>query len=79
MMWSNVIGEVDAVELKYEIQVGGRVFRVRSEKGAEHMRRLAGVVEHRMQELASAVGTTDSVRLAIMTALTFAEELSEKD
>ena len=64
---------------KYEIQVSGRVFLVGSEKGEEHLRRIADSVEKRMQEIALTVKTADSARLAIMTALTFAEELSEKD
>jgi len=75
----NVVGEVDVVGLKYEIEVGGHVFRVGSEKGEEHLRRIATSVERRMREIASAVKTADSARLAIMTALTFAEELTDKD
>jgi cell division protein ZapA (FtsZ GTPase activity inhibitor) len=60
--------------VKYEIQVGGHVFQVGSEKGEEHVRMIANRVEQRMQELAAVVNTVDSVRLAIMAALTFAEE-----
>ena len=51
------------MEVKYEIQVGGQMFRVSSEKGEEHLRMLAGMVEHRMQEIAAAVRTVDSVSL----------------
>jgi cell division protein ZapA (FtsZ GTPase activity inhibitor) len=64
---------------KYDIQVGGHMVRVGSEKGEEHIRRIATSVEKRMQEIASAVKTVDAARLAIMTALTFAEELSDTD
>jgi cell division protein ZapA (FtsZ GTPase activity inhibitor) len=66
------------VGLKYEIEVGGHMFLVGSEKGEEHLRKIATSVERRMQEIASAVKTADSARLAIMTALTFAEELTDK-
>ena len=65
--------------LKYEIHVGGQVFIVCSEKGEAHVREIANVVEQRMQEIAAAVKTADSARLAIMTALTFAEEAQEQD
>jgi cell division protein ZapA (FtsZ GTPase activity inhibitor) len=71
--------EVEVVGQKYEIQVKGQVFLVGNEKGEEHLKRIANLVERRMQEIAATVKTADSARLAIMTALTFAEELSEKD
>lgn len=64
--------------LKYEIQVGSRMFLVESDKGEAHVRLIAHVVEQRMQELAVAFKTADSVRLALMTALTFAEEACEQ-
>jgi cell division protein ZapA (FtsZ GTPase activity inhibitor) len=60
--------------LQYEIQVRGYVFQVSSDKGEEHVRRIAQRVAQRMHELAAAGTTADSARLAIMTALTFAEE-----
>jgi cell division protein ZapA (FtsZ GTPase activity inhibitor) len=63
--------------VKYEIQVGGHVFQVGSDKGEAHVRSLASRVEQRLQELAAVVNTADSVRLALMTALTFAEEASD--
>jgi cell division protein ZapA (FtsZ GTPase activity inhibitor) len=63
--------------VQYEIQVGGHVFQVGSDKGEAHLRRVAQLVEHRMQEITAAVKTVDSARLAIMTALTFAEESSD--
>ena len=59
---------------KYEIEVRGYVFQVSSDKGEAHVRRIATRVEQRMHEIAAAVTTVDSARLAIMTALTFAEE-----
>jgi len=62
---------------KYEIEVRGYIFQVGSDKGEEHVRRIATRVEQRMQEIADAVTTVDSARLAIMTALTFAEEAPE--
>ena len=67
------------MELKYEIQVGSRRFLVESDKGEAHVRMIAHRVEQRMQQIAASVRTADSARLAIMTALTFAEEAWEQD
>jgi len=64
--------------LQYEIQVGGHVFQVGSDKGEAHVRRIANLVDQRMQELAAVAKTANSARLAIMTALTFAEESNEE-
>ena len=63
---------------KYEIKVAGRVLVVGSEKGEAQVRRIAVYVENRMQTIATKVSTPDSARIAIMTALSLAEELLEK-
>lgn len=62
---------------KYEVRVAGRVFLIGSTKGEDHVRTIAEYVDTRLQEIAAKVKTADSARLAIMTALTFAEELLE--
>jgi cell division protein ZapA (FtsZ GTPase activity inhibitor) len=69
--------EVDMAGQKYEVSVAGRVFLIGSEKGEAHVRTIAEYVDHRMQEIAGKVKTADSARLAIMMALTLAEELLE--
>ncbi len=63
---------------KYEIHVGRHRFMVESDKGEAHVRMIATMVEQRLQELAAVVTAADSARLAIMTALTFAEEACEQ-
>ena len=63
---------------KYEIKVAGRVLVVGSEKGEAQVRRIADYVENRMQTIASKVHTPDTARIALMTALSLAEELFEK-
>jgi len=62
---------------KYEIQVAGRVIVVGSEKGEAQIKRIAEYVETRMQQIARTAKTSDSIRLALMTALSLAEELLE--
>jgi cell division protein ZapA (FtsZ GTPase activity inhibitor) len=63
---------------KYEIKVAGRVLVVGSDKGEMKVRRIAEYVENRMQTIASKVHTPDTARIALMTALSLAEELFEK-
>ncbi len=63
---------------KYELQVAGRVIVVGSEKEEPQVRRIVEYVEHRMQVIAQKAKTPDSLRLALMTALSLAEELLEK-
>jgi len=62
---------------KYEITVAGKTFRVGSEKGEAHVRTVADYVEQRLQQIARAVTTADSARIALMTAMTLADELLE--
>ena len=63
---------------KYEIRVAGRVLVVGSDKGEVQVRKIAAYVENRMQMIASKVHTPDTGRIALMTALSLAEELFEK-
>jgi len=58
---------------KYEIQVAGRVIVVGSEKGEAQVKRIAEYVETRMQQIARTAKTPDSIRLALMTALSLAK------
>ena len=62
---------------KYEITVAGKTFRVGSEKGEAHVRTVGDYVEQRLQQVARAVTTADSARIALMTAMTLADELLE--
>ena len=63
---------------KYEIKMAGRVLMVGSEKGESQVMRIAEYVENRMQTIANKVRTPDTARIALMTALSLAEELFEK-
>ncbi len=62
---------------KYEIKVAGRLLVVGSEKGEAEVRRIAEYVENRIQTIASKVNTMDTARIALMAALSLAEELFE--
>jgi cell division protein ZapA (FtsZ GTPase activity inhibitor) len=60
---------------KYEITVAGRTFLVESEWGEAHVRNVAGYVEQRLRAVSHNARTVDLARIALMTALTLAEEL----
>lgn len=60
---------------KYEVRLAGRTIIVSSEKEKAHVMRIVDYVEKRMQKIESTVHTADSMRIALMTALTLAEEL----
>jgi cell division protein ZapA (FtsZ GTPase activity inhibitor) len=66
---------VEVVAEKFEITVAGKTFLVGSERGETYVRSVADYVEKRMQKIGSMVHTADSMRIALMTALTLAEEL----
>ncbi len=58
-----------------EIEIFGAVYRVRSDDDEEYMQELAGVVDRKMQEIASQVSTVDTAKIAVLTALNLADEL----
>jgi cell division protein ZapA (FtsZ GTPase activity inhibitor) len=57
-----------------EVKIFGQIFRLISEKSEEDMRQIAAYVDHRMQQLADRTQTAVLLRVAIMAALTIADE-----
>jgi cell division protein ZapA (FtsZ GTPase activity inhibitor) len=66
---------VEVVAEKYAITISGKTFFVGSERGETHVRTVAAYVEQRLQAIASTVRTADAARIALMMAITLAEEL----
>src|SRR5262245_61059035 len=56
-----------------EVEVWGQRFVLRSEKSAEEVRQIAAYVDHRLRQVAEQ-GRTGLLRLAIMAALTVADD-----
>ena len=57
-----------------EVAIFGQTFTLRSEKSAAEMRQIAAYVDQRMCEVAEQARTAIQVRVAIMAALTIADE-----
>jgi len=59
-----------------EVEIFGATYVIRGGQEPEYLTQLADEVDRRMRELASHTVTPDSGRLAILTALNLADELS---
>ena len=60
------------VEVK--VEVFGQHFALRSEKSEEEVRQIAAYVEHRVQQMMAQQGWASVLRVALMAALTIADE-----
>lgn len=58
-----------------EIEIFGAVYPVRGDKDPEYLQKLATLVDDRMREIARQVQTVDTGKIAVLTALNFADEL----
>ena len=63
----------------YEVEVGGYVFRVASERGAEYLEAVAAYMEQKLRARVQASKAVSPARVAIMAALEIADELFERD
>jgi cell division protein ZapA len=60
------------------VTINGRQYRMACEDGQEdHLRRLAKDLDHRIDQLKASFGAIGDMRLAVMAALTIADELSD--
>jgi cell division protein ZapA len=60
-----------------EVDIFGSTFRLRGGSDADHLRRLATLVDAKMREVGSHTGLVDTAKIAILAALNLAEELYE--
>lgn len=59
-----------------EVEIFGSVYPVRGDSGAEALHGLARIVDERMHDVAKHIGTHDTAKVAVLTALNLADELS---
>lgn len=59
----------------YKVVIYNQTYNLRSDHGEEYILELAEYVDKRMNEIASASMTVDSLRVAILAALQIADEL----
>ncbi len=59
----------------YKVVIYNQTYNLRSDHDEEYIHQLAAHVDRRMNEIASATMTVDSLRVAILAALQIADEL----
>jgi|SRR5215468_6972392 cell division protein ZapA len=59
----------------YKVVIYNQTYSLRSEHGEDYIKELAALVDRRMNEIARATMTVDSLRVAILAALQIADEL----
>jgi cell division protein ZapA len=57
------------------VRIYDRDYALRTSGDAERLRTLARILDQRMRELAASTGTVDTLKLAILAALSLGEEL----
>lgn len=59
-----------------KIRIMGHEYSIRSESPPDEVERVAGLVDERMKDIARSTQTIDSMRTAILAAITLADDLS---
>jgi cell division protein ZapA len=59
----------------YKVVIYNQTYNLRSDHDEEYIKQIAAHVDRRMNEIASATMTVDSLRVAILAALQIADEL----
>ena len=59
-----------------EVEIFGGVYPVRGEGGADELHKLARVVDEKMREVSRHISTRDTAKVAVLTALNLADELT---
>jgi len=58
----------------HEVEIFGQTYSLRADADAEHVKRVAVLLDERMREVASAGRTVSSVQIAVLAALDIASE-----
>jgi cell division protein ZapA len=59
------------------VEIFGTRYPVRGDRDGARLHELAAVVDRRMQDIAEQMGSAEPVKIAILAALNFADELSQ--
>lgn len=57
-----------------EVQIFGRSYHLRGAEDGAYLQELATIVDRKMQEVADATGTADTLKIAILACLNIADE-----
>ncbi len=61
---------------RVQVEIFGQVYSIKGADDSAHIRELAAYVDSKMKEVQKGTGTVDPLRVAILTALTIADELN---
>jgi cell division protein ZapA len=61
---------------RVQVEIYGQIYSLKGTDDPARIRELAAYVDAKMKEIEKGTGTVDSLRVAILTALTIADELS---
>jgi len=61
---------------RVQVEIYGQVYSIKGADNAARIRELADYVDLKMKEVQKGTGTVDPLRVAILTALTIADELT---
>ncbi len=61
---------------RVQVEIYGQVYSIKGTDNSAHIRELAAYVDNKMKEVQKGTGTVDPLRVAILTALTIADELN---
>ncbi len=59
-----------------QVEIYGQIYSIKGGEDSTEIRELAAYVDSKMKEVEKGTGTVDPLRVAILTALTIADELS---
>ncbi len=59
---------------RVQVEIFGQVYNIKGGNDAAYMRELAAFVDGKMREIEKGTGTADPLRVAILTAITIADE-----
>ncbi len=59
-----------------QVEIYGQVYSIKGADNPAHIRELAAYLDTKMKEVEKGTGTIDPLRVAILTALTIADELN---
>ncbi len=59
-----------------QVEIYGQIYSIKGADNSAHIRELAAYIDSKMKEVEKGTGTVDPLRVAILTALTIADELN---
>lgn len=68
----------DELQPPVVVTIFDQPYRLRSGRGSDHVRRVAQLVDERMREVAEHLTSFDLTKIAVLTALNFADELESQ-